>query len=353
MKAYRMHSLGNSSLDDVPEPEPAPGEVLVAPEAAGICGTDLHVLHEGVFIDDPETGLPMTMGHEVVGRVVGFGAPVPGAPPLTHGGRALREGDRVVAEPLLNCGTCWHCLRGLPNLCTEWSHLGIRRDGVWAELVTIPARRVTRVPADLPSDHAVLAEPLACALHFLDRAEARPGQSLLILGGGPAGQLTLLAARAMGLGPIVLSDPSTERRRLAEELGADLAVDPTRDDVHEACVKVTGDPGGVDVVIELAGSPDAVSQAFSMPRPGGVLLLAGICGTPSIPVNTNRAVRDEITVRGAFATRWQMSPAIRLLASGALNVGPVLSLKRPWTEAHEGMEDLRRRIDLCKVVLEF
>jgi threonine dehydrogenase-like Zn-dependent dehydrogenase len=347
-----MHGLGVSGLDDsVEEPRPGVGEVLIAPEAAGVCGTDLHVLHEGVFIDMPQ-GLPVTMGHEVVGRVVGFGPEPAGGWTRPYGGEPLEVGDRVVAEPILNCGSCPQCARGVPNLCANWSHLGIKRDGVWAELVTIPAARVTRVPDHIPVTHAVLAEPLACALHFLDRAQVSPGDSVLVLGGGPAGQLTLLAARAAGAGRVLLSDPVAERRELAKALGADAVLDPAADDITTLTRELSGG-AGADVVVEIAGAPPAVTQAFGLPRPGGTLVLAGICGTTPIPVDTNRVVNDEITVRGAFATRWQMGAAIAHLASGLIDVSPVVSLERPWTEATEAMRDLAERPELCKVVLRY
>jgi threonine dehydrogenase-like Zn-dependent dehydrogenase len=352
MKAYRMYGLNDSRLDEwAPAPKPGDGEVLIAPEAAGICGTDLHVLHEGVYIDI-DRGLPVTMGHEVVGRVVSLGAePAQGWTP-PDGGEPLTEGDRVVAEPLINCGWCPQCLRGRPNLCRQWSHLGFRRDGVWAELVAIPARRLTRISDSVPREQAVLAEPLACALHFLARAQLSPGDSVAIIGGGPAGQLTLLAARAAGAGLIVVSDPVEPRRGLAMALGADAVLNPTLDDVSGQLRDLTGERG-VDIVIEIAGTPPAVTQAIRLPRSGGTVVLAGICGAESIPLDTNRAVVDEIDIRGAYATRWQMDAAVRLLERADIDVSPIVSQIRPWTEADQGMRDLAERPELCKVVLAF
>ncbi len=349
MKAYRMHGLSSSWLEqDVPEPRCGPGEVLVAPEAAGICSTDLHVLHEGVIVD-LEHGLPVTMGHEVIGRVVEVG---PGPDTSATDGMPLREGDRVVAEPLLNCGRCPQCAHGLPNLCTQWSHLGFRRDGVWAELAAVPAARLTRIADDVPAEHAVLAEPLACALHFLERARLRQGASVLVVGGGPAGQLTLLAARAAGAGRVLLSDPVEARRDLALTLGADGVLDPAADDVTARVAELTGGHGA-DVVIELAGTPAAVAQAVGLPRPGGTLVLAGICGVPPDAFDTNRVVTDEIDVLGAFATRWQMPAAVSVLQRRAIDVSPIVSKTRNWQEAELGMQDLAERPELCKVVLTF
>ena len=352
MKAYRMHGLGVSRLDEgIEEPQPGTGEALIAPEAAGICGTDLHVLHEGVFVD-LDRGLPVTMGHEVVGRVVALGPAPAGGWNLLNGGERLNEGDRVVAEPLLNCGVCAQCVRGFPNLCQNWSHLGFSRNGVWAELVTIPASRLTLIADDVPAEHAVLAEPLACALHFLNRARVHQGDSVLILGGGPAGQLTLLAAREAGAGRVFLSDPVASRRQLATSLGADATIDPSAIDV-DTLVRQQNGGIGADIVIEIAGTPPAVTQAFELPRPGGTLVLAGICGATPIPVDTNRVVNNEIDVRGAFATRWQMAAAVTTLERRTIDVSPIISSIRPWTEAGLAIRDLDENPDTCKVVLRF
>lgn len=351
MKAYRMHGLSKSQLDDVSDPQMLPGDVLVAPEAAGVCGTDLHVLHEGVFIDF-DNGLPVTMGHEVIGKVIDVPKLSVNSPLPADGLGPIRVGDRVVAEPVLNCGICSQCLRGFPNLCFQWSHLGFLRDGVWAEKAAIPISRLTRIPEHVDATHGVLAEPVACALHFLKRAEIAPGQHVVVIGGGPAGQLTMLCALAAGAASVILSDPIEARRKLASTMGATGVIDPTKADVNEYIQEVTKG-AGADVVIEIAGVPAAVTQAITLPRKGGTLVLAGICGAKSTPIDTNRIVNDEITVRGAFATRWQMSAAVNLIASKSIDVSPIVSEVLDWKKAGEAMEMMATRNDLCKVVLTF
>jgi 2-desacetyl-2-hydroxyethyl bacteriochlorophyllide A dehydrogenase len=351
MKAYRMHAISTSQLDDVEDPQMLSGDVMVAPEAAGVCGTDLHVLHEGVFIDF-DNGLPVTMGHEVIGRVIDIPKTNSDLYLPSDGLGPIRVGDRVVAEPVLNCGRCAKCLRGFPNLCSKWSHLGFLRDGVWAEKVAIPTSRLTRIPEHVNSVHGVLAEPVACALHFLKRAEMAPGQHVVVIGGGPAGQLTMLCALAAGAASVVLSDPIEARRELAHSIGATGVIDPTTTDIHEFVLDITRG-AGADVVIEIAGVPNAVTQAVTLPRKGGTLVLAGICGAKSTSIDTNRIVNDEITVRGAFATRWQMSAAVNLIASGSLDVSPIVSEVLDWTQAGKAMEMMYTRTDLCKVVLTF
>lgn len=345
MRAFRMFGLNEGRLTDTPEPTLLPGDVLVEPEAAGVCGTDLHVFHEGVFVDF-DNGLPVTMGHEVVGRVLGFG------PGVTEESSGLHVGDRVVAEPVLNCGHCEMCLRGMPNLCIQWSHLGFLRDGVWADRVAIPSSRLTRISAEIPAIHAVLAEPLACALHFLARGDMQAGKHVLVLGGGPAGQLTALAARAAGAASVVLSDPQETRRTLAVAAGADAALDPTREDIAAVMADVT-QGHGADLVVEIAGTPPAVNQAFTSPRRGGTLVLAGICGAKEISVDTNRIVNDEITVRGAFATRWQMGAAAELLGRQTVDVSRIVTETMQLEEALVAMDRMKSDPSICKIVLTF
>lgn len=341
MKSYQMVALGSATIREVPEPSIQPGHVIIAPEAAGVCGTDLHGLHEGVYIDF-DNGLPVTMGHEVVGVITETASDVTN----------FEVGDRVVVEPVLNCRECANCVRGRINLCSNWTHLGFDVDGVWAERVLIPATRVTKIAKSVPAEIATLAEPLACSLHFLALARVELGQSILILGGGPSGQLALVAARAMGAAPIVLSDPHPERRSLALELGAADVIDARGEDVGARVDAIT-DGEGFDVIFEIAGSQSSVQQAFEYAKPGGMVLLGGVCGQEVLPINTQHIVRNEVTVQGAFASRWQMENAVKLLERTDLDFSPIVGLKVPWTEAGTALSETSQRKDICKVVLMF
>ncbi|MGB3481778.1 MAG: zinc-binding dehydrogenase [Mycobacterium sp.] len=336
-----MTAIGHSEMRETAEPTLAPGHVIIRTEAAGVCGTDLHVLNDGVYVD-PAVHLPVTMGHEAVGVVDEIAADVVG----------IAVGDRVVVEPVLNCGLCTNCLTGQVNLCSSWTHLGFTAHGVWAERFAAPASRVTKISPTVPAEIAVLAEPLACSLHFLTLGKLSIGQSIVIVGGGPSGQLAVVAARAFGAGTVILSDPIPERRALAHRLGADAVLDPSTEDVLERCQSLTGGRG-VDVVLEIAGSESSIASAFLLARPGGTVVLAGVCGQEELRVNTQYVVRHEITVQGAFATRWQMANAVHLLERTDLDFAPIIGLRVDWQDAHRGLSETGARRDICKVVLTF
>src|SRR5438132_9661473 len=173
MRAWRRFGPDDVRLVEIERPEPGPGEVLLRPILSGVCGTDLHVLHGEGLGDLP---VPLTMGHEVCGEVValGEGADAPGPYPRSAG--PLQPGDRVVVEPVLPCGTCFFCRRAHPNVCPSMSHLGIWRDGNYADYVAVPSWRATRLPGTVDAVSGVPVEVTACALNCVDRAQLRPGE---------------------------------------------------------------------------------------------------------------------------------------------------------------------------------
>jgi len=309
MRAFRMQAIGQATFRTVAKPRSARGELLIRPIVTGICSTDVHVLYEGAAgVRD----LPVTMGHEVVGEVIDLDD--------SMGGFVV--GDHVVIEPLLPCGACDHCRRGLPNLCQSSAHLGITRDGCFAEFVSVPARQATVVSGIDPLS-ALMIEPLACALHFVTKASANAGDTIVVLGAGPAGLLTMQAAKVSGL-TVVVSEPSAFRRNLASELGADAVVDPRTEDVGSVVEELTAGLGA-RAVIEVTGVPSVVTQAVNLAAPGSTVVLAGVCGHPTVAVDTDRIVAREVCVVGALASRWQFDRARQLVMSGAIDVTSVVT----------------------------
>ncbi len=211
MRAIRLHATGDIRSVEVPVPDPAPGEVLVRVEAAGICATDRH-LFRGEFPSAP----PVTLGHEFSGIVVGRGA-----------GVTLAEGSRVSCDPNTWCGRCDTCLRGRVNLCTRNVATGIHRDGGFAEFAAFPAHKAVVLPADLHPHHGAFCEPLACTLHGVDIGAPKAGERVLVLGGGVIGLLALQLAQLAGAEAMLITRHPA-KRALAHALGAAaIAATPT------------------------------------------------------------------------------------------------------------------------------
>ncbi len=346
MKAFRMQGIGEGSVQTVDDPVLGEDELLVEPVVSGLCATDVHVYFEGALVRD----LPLTMGHETVGRVIEARRSGDWSP-YAENAQTVQVGDLVCVEPLLPCNQCHACLRGRQNLCSNMSHLGIWRDGCWADYVTVPSLRAVPVHGSLSPSQAVFVEPLACALHFLDRAGIGPGRSALIVGAGPAGLLTLQAAKASGASPLIVSDPADPRRRLAQDLGADLVVDPTEQDLDENIDDATAGLG-CDVIIEVAGAPAAVQQAITIARPGSCVVLAGICGETHTEIDTNAIVTKELTIVGALASRWHFDRAMKLVVSGAVDTGPLVSRSTAWTDVEAMLHVAHKDLSVVKILLE-
>lgn len=313
MRALQMVARGEAALSEIPDAVPAPGEVLIRPTRAGICGTDLHILHDGALIDEGAQ-LPLTLGHEFVGEVV-EGPREPGPAPYPAFARPLLPGTRVTVEPLLPCGRCAHCVRGRPNLCRSMSHLGIWRDGCMAELVTAPSLRVVPVPDTLDDAQAALIELFACGVNFVERGEVAPGAICVVVGGGPVGLATAQCALAAGAAHVLTVEPRAPRAELARRAGAG-EVHGSFATARAALDELTGGDGA-DAVFECVGAQGAIRDAIAFAGKGGRVVMAGI-PTREVTLDWTRVVTDELRLVGAFASAWAFDRAIAWTASGRL-----------------------------------
>ena len=340
MKAFRMTGIGSGSVVDVPDPVPGRGEFLLNPIVSGVCSTDVHVYLEGVA----EPALPVVLGHETVAEVVAAG---PGAGWNAYGSSLPREGDRVVVEPLFPCRACTSCVRGLPNVCLDSRHMGITRDGCFADLFTAPAWRTTRVPDDLSIEEAIFVEPLACALHFVALSGLRAGQHLLVLGGGPAGLLTVLAGALAGL-TVALSEPQPARRAMGEAMGAQIVADP--DELEDRLVEA-GWSNGPEAIIEVTGDSSAVAQALRIAPPATTVVLTGIGLDARLEAHTVDVVIRELTIKGAVASREQFGRAVELIATGRASVKRLVTHRLSWTQADSALRTVQSDRTIGKVLL--
>lgn len=316
MQAVRLERLGYVATVDVPEPVPVAGDLLVRVDAAGICGSDRHLV-SGEYPSQP----PVTLGHEVEGTVVDAG---PSA--------RVGAGARVAVDPNIFCGHCRYCRNGLVSHCAGLRAIGVDRDGGLAQYVSVPESQAFELPPGMPVGFGALCEPLACCLRAMDHAQLGPGQSALVLGGGVIGQLLAQLARLAGA-KVVLVTRQEQRRALAASLGAAATVDPTADDVVSA---VTGPgglvPGGVDVAFEAAGVGQTLVQAIQMVRRAGRVVVVGAAPQAlTVPISPFELFARELQIFGSHLNPLTHHRAVALAASGALELGPLVT-----TRAHLG-----------------
>ncbi|QBJ96607.1 hypothetical protein ERC79_11990 [Rhodococcus sp. ABRD24] len=348
MHAFVMRDIGVGGRERVADPTPSRGDVIIAPAYSGLCGTDVHMFHEGTLTR--KSSLPVVMGHEFVGTVVEIGS---GDQVRPYGETdQLRVGDHVSVEPLLPCNSCSQCLRGRSNLCSDWSHLGILDDGCWADLVRVPAVRATKLPDGVSLYDAALAEPLACAVNFVvQRGRVRTGETVLIVGAGPIGLLSVAMAKAAGAERILVSEPQANRRASAERVGATLTIDPLAHDIVDATRAATNG-AGPDVVVEASGSSTAVAQAIAAAAPGSRVVLSGLGSGGTTALDTNSIVTKELTVMGGFASRWAMSTGLAAIAAGHVRTDDLVTSVRPWSHAEQAMHDMVADPTTCKILFD-
>lgn len=341
MKALLLDDPMRFAYVDMPAPVPGDGEVLVAVRACGICGSDLH----GYDGTSGRRTPPLVMGHEAAGVVARVGR---------DAGR-WTVGDRVTFESTFSCGSCPACDSGRRNLCAQREVLGAsfpgyRRDGAFAELVAVPGSALVGLPDGLAFERAAFGEPLAVALHAVGLAGDVAGASVAVVGTGVIGLLVVQALRVAGAARVVALDLADERLTLARRLGADDTLRANDPDVPRAVADLT-DGQGADLVIEAVGVSAAIRTAVACARRGGRVVLIGNV-TPVAELPLQAVVTGELTLVGSCASSGELGRAVELLASGAVDVDPLISAIAPLAEGQVWFDRLHAATPgLVKVIL--
>ncbi|WP_226013342.1 NAD(P)-dependent alcohol dehydrogenase [Halomicrobium salinisoli] len=324
MRACQLTDVGELTVAERDRPAPGSGEVLVRIDRVGICGSDLHYYEHGVDAVD----FPLVLGHEPAGTVVEVGADVTG----------VTSGDRVAVEPGRSCGECAYCAEGEYHLCPEMAYMSSPPvDGALVEYVAWPADLVYPLPDDVSLREGALAEPLSVAVHACDRGDVGAGDSVLVTGGGPIGQLVATVALARGAEPVVLTDVVAGKLDLATDRGVDHAVDATERD-PAAAVRERVDPRGVDVVIESSGAPAAVASTTDAVRRGGTIVFVGMPDGTGLPVDVVESIEGEYDLRGSYRFAGTYPEAIRGIADGRYDVDGVVSFEAAFDDTPAAFE---------------
>ena len=332
MRALCFHGVRDVRVDDVPRPEaPGPTQVLVAPRCCGICGTDLHEYVAGPFVTSrephPLTGaqLPQILGHEFSAEVVEVGREV----------IRVQPGDRVAVMPLVYCGRCDYCRRGLQHLCLSAGCIGLSDSwGGIAEQALLEEYQVFRIPDNVTDEQAALVEPCAVASYGVSRGGLQPGDSVLITGAGPIGALAALCAGAMGAGAIHISEPNAARRELVSTFGLGDVLDPGDVDIAAELRRRTQGIG-VDVAIECSGDGDAIDTCVRSVRRGGTIVQTGLHVAPA-QVELMLLALNDLTIVGTWCYGVNDWPrVIAQIAAGRLPVERVVTCRTTISDAED------------------
>ena len=335
MKAAVLRGWNDLAVEEVPRPSPGPGEVLVKVDACGLCGTDLKLVGGG-FEGRWPPSLPFIIGHEWSGQVVEIGESRDDLP--------YSVGDRVVAENHAGCGMCPMCRSGRYNLCEGVKKPGYRlyghtAPGALAEYAVRPAVVLHRIPPEISDVEAALINQGAMTVHALRRVEFRAGASAVVFGPGLLGLLTAAVARAAGATEVIVVGRG-HRLQLARQMGATAVVDYEENEPVAAVRDLTGGLGA-DYAFDCSGNTDVLSQALDSVRRGGKVAVLGLAGGHAATVSPDRLVLDEIDLLGIRSSPNAYGPMIRLIASGAVDV-------RPLVTHVFGIDDVQRAFDALR-----
>ena len=323
MIAAQLTGIRDIAIGEVPAPEIRHDtDVLVTVRAVGVCGSDVHNYLDG-GIGSRRVDYPFIPGHEGAGEVTAVGDAV----------TRVKVGDRVVIEPAHACGECDQCLAGRANTCRHIQFMSSAGEmqGCMCEQVVIPEQNCFPVPAHLSMEAAALAEPLSIAVYAVRSSIAlSPETPVAILGAGPIGLCTMLAAKAAGARTFYVTDPLPERLALATKLGATWVGNPDEIDVVEQIAR--HEPLQVPVVFECCGKPEALDQGVLLLRPGGKLMIVGIPEGSRISLDIDELRRKEITIYNVRRQNECVEAAIELMADGMVDADLLVTHRIPLAE---------------------
>ncbi len=327
MQAVVFKDVGKYEVTTRPIPEiKKADQMLVKVLAASICGTDVHILSDPPGYTATKD---IVLGHEFVGEVVEVGSDV----------RTFKPGDRLICDNNLPCGVCPACKEGHSNVCCNMVAMGVQIDGIFSQYVVIPEHSAVSIPKDLPLERAIFAEPLNCIMGGVKKLKVMPGDTVLVLGGGPIGMYYTTLLKAEGAGTVLVSEISEFRKEYAKKSGADRVINPKTEDLRAVVMELTNGYGA-DIVVDAVGV--LLGDAIACVKPAGQVLLFGLNESVSQTICEADIVKKDLTILGNWIGHDTLSTVGNMLASGNVNFDHLVTHKLPLKDFEIGLEAMRR-----------
>jgi L-iditol 2-dehydrogenase len=340
MKAAVLRGIQDLRLEEVPDPKPAPNEVLIRVKAAGLCGTDVH-MWEGT---NQEGTFPFIPGHEWSGEVVEVGKDV----------KMVSNGDRVVAEVPIPCHICDNCKDGMePNMCPDFELYGFswKNPGGMAEYTLAREERLFKIPDNVSYEEASLVEPVSVAYHAVwgSGGGAAPHDRVVVFGAGPIGLFAMLSCKASGASVLVV-EPQAFRRKMAQDLGADAVLDPTDGDLVEQVQDRTGGRGAT-MVLECSGSNGALAATLDVIGKQGRIVLIGQSAGRKIPIEIGKAIFGRTTIFGSSGSPYYFPKALTFMSRRLVDLLPVVTHRFPLSDILDAFALGKSGADCAKILV--
>jgi 2-desacetyl-2-hydroxyethyl bacteriochlorophyllide A dehydrogenase len=330
MKAVVFYGTEDMRFETVPKPVPGPGEVCIRVKAVSICGSDLEEYRKSSDRSMP----PLIFGHEFSGDVCELG----------EGVSKIQVGQRVTVNPILYCGECFYCKKGLINLCNNRRSVGrtlgikkIRCDGGMADYVCVPEFAVIPLVDAVSYNQGALLEPLAVSYNAARCGGFEKGETVVVVGAGPIGLMTIQYLKAFGAGRIIVTDIVEERMNVGLQCGADVKVNVKENSVDKILALTNGI--GVDRVIIAAGVPSTVQDAIKMVRNGGNIVLVGLI-RHNVEINPMDLAGRQVSIHGSYMFTTEMKDAMEFIASGEIDIDPIVTSVRPLEDTPQVYQEL-------------